>query len=96
MGSAINDLAKLILAQMTQTEEDRRIQANIDACMRGAIADTRRGNPNQLNPAPKAAAPGAGWQEETPMVNHGATPGAKVVDALAEKFVGGPNSVKKD
>jgi hypothetical protein len=98
MTSAINDLAKLILAQMTQTEEGRKTQASIDSAMRGAIGDVRRGNPNQLDAPPIKTNVQTKWKEENPHRVYAAKGSfeEQLVDRMVEKFAGGPNSPVKE
>lgn len=74
-------------ADMPGAEENRRIQAGIDAVMRDIIADPRK-NPTAMPPsetvtvvgAPKVVTAGErGWQEEQPLTS---PPGQDVIERL--------------
>jgi hypothetical protein len=89
----INDLARLILSQMTQTDVDRRIQQGIDATMRQVVNDPYKG----LKQAASIASPtkvGSGWAEPKEL----RTPSkfeTELVDAMVRRHVGGPNEPVK-
>jgi hypothetical protein len=48
------------------------------------------------SPGASNAGAGSNWKDETPKTNFGDTFGARVIDAVTERFAGGPNSIKKD
>jgi hypothetical protein len=89
---------------------EAEIQRGIDSAMRGVIAD-RWTNPNALRAPDKVGVANAvqiaddapkpanrsGWQEDRPLPIHSAKGSSEeaLIDAMAEKFVGGPNSEKK-
>lgn len=93
-------LMRIFAGGAQPTELD--IQRGIDAAMREVVS--RPYNPNALRApepvrvnAPEVAEPtkrGSGWVEAKPLAQRNKFE-KELVDALAEKFVGGPNSIKE-
>ena len=82
-------VARAMSQQMQPTEEERRIQAGIDATMRDVITHDARHNPNALSPPVTVRPIGAepvvtagsknGWADEVPLR---LTPGQDVIERL--------------
>jgi hypothetical protein len=82
----------------------RQAQASIDDCLRGAVRDARRRNPNALDPPVKVRVEGAprvvdgpqptpGWYEPRPLA---VPPGQREIERLANHFQPhGPGSKAK-